>query len=161
MTEPPPSAREPHTTADSVRLHSHPVHSPPRVLLAEDDIDMRRLVVEALEAWGCVVDAVADGGRLLVEISHRIPDQLADVDLIVSDIRMPVASGLQIVEALRTAHCWTPVILMTAFGDEGTRAHAERLGALLFDKPFDLDDLRDAVEKILGVVATRRVRPTP
>ncbi len=110
---------------------------------------MRRLVAEALEADGCVVEAVADGGRLLVEVSHQLPRNFEAVDLIVSDVRMPVASGLQIVEALRTAHCWTPVILMTAFGDDATRAHAARLGALLFDKPFDLDDLRTAVMSLL------------
>ena len=140
----PPSA--PWRAARSI---PHPVHDPPRVLLAEDDADMRRLVAEALEADGCVVEAVADGGRLLVEVSHQLPQNFEAVDLIVSDVRMPVASGLQIVEALRTAHCWTPVILMTAFGDDATRAHAARLGALLFDKPFDLDDLRTAVMILL------------
>jgi len=41
------------------------------------------------------------------------------------------------------------VILMTAFGDDATRAHAARLGALLFDKPFDLDDLRTAAMSLL------------
>jgi two-component system OmpR family response regulator len=119
------------------------------VLVAEDDADMRRLVVEVLVADGCVVEQVPDGGRLLVELSQQIPRDLEAIDLIVSDIRMPVTSGLEILEALRAAHCWTPVILMTAFGDDATRAHAEMLGALLFDKPFDLDDLRTAVMNLL------------
>ena len=110
---------------------------------------MRRLVVEALQRDGCHVEAVPDGGRLLVEIAHQLPQDFEAIDLIVSDIRMPVASGLQIVEAMRKAHCWTPVILMTAFGDDQTRAHAEMLGAVLFDKPFDLDDLRTAVMSLL------------
>jgi two-component system OmpR family response regulator len=127
----------------------HPVNNPPRVVVAEDDAEMRRLVVEVLVADGCVVEQVPDGGRLLVELSHQIPRDLEAIDLIVSDIRMPVTSGLSILEALRAAHCWTPVILMTAFGDDATRARAEMLGALLFDKPFDLDDLRTAVMNLL------------
>ena len=132
----------------------HAVHAPPRVILAEDDAEMRQLVAETLEHEGFQVDAVADGGRLLVEISQQIAHQLDDVDLIVSDIRMPVASGLQIVEALRAARCWTPVILMTAFGDDAARAHAERLGAWLFDKPFELADLRMAARTLLGLDQT-------
>ena len=133
----------------AARAIPHPVHDPPRVLVAEDDTEMRRLVVEAIQMDGCIVEQVADGGRLLVEIAHQLPRDFEAIDLIVSDIRMPVATGLQIVEAMRTAHCWTPVILMTAFGDDHTRAHAERVGALLFDKPFDVDDLRTAVMNLL------------
>jgi CheY-like chemotaxis protein len=111
---------------------------------------MRRLVVEALEAEGCTVRAVVDGGRLLVELSHGLRDDPSAFDLIVSDVRMPVTTGLQILEALRASHCWTPVIMMTAFGDEPTRARAEMLGAVFFDKPFDLDDFRTAAIHLLG-----------
>ena len=62
---------------------------------------------------------------------------------------MPICSGLQILSALRDAHWRTPVILMTAFGDEATCKQAESLSAMLFDKPFDLDDLRTAVANLL------------
>ena len=47
------------------------------------------------------------------------------IDLIVLDVHMPICTGLQIVEALRQVHRRTPVILITAFGDEATRAKAE------------------------------------
>jgi DNA-binding response OmpR family regulator len=73
----------------------------------------------------------------------------ADVDLIISDIRMPICSGLQILQALRDARWSVPVILMTAFGDEGTRDRAEGLGAIFFDKPFAIDDLRTAVRNLV------------
>ncbi len=142
-------SQEPSAPWRAARAIRHPVHDPPRVLVAEDDTDMRRLVVESLEKDGCVVEAFPDGGRLLVTLSRQAPCDFAEIDLIVSDIRMPVASGLQIVEALRAAHCHTPVILMTAFGDDQTRAHATTIGAILFDKPFDVDDLRTAVMNLL------------
>jgi CheY-like chemotaxis protein len=126
---------------------------PFRILVAEDDAEMRRLVTDALREDGYEVVELADGGRLLVDIAARLkaaPEgDYEDIDLIVSDIRMPICTGLQILEALRQAHWRTPVILMTAFGDKATRRQAESLRAVLFDKPFDLDDLRTAVANLL------------
>lgn len=111
---------------------------------------MLKLIVESLREDGNDVQEAHDGGRLLVELTHGPRCNYESVDLIVSDIRMPVCSGLQIVEALRAAHCGVPIVLMTAFGDDQTRAHAESLGAILFDKPFALDDLRTAVLALLA-----------
>jgi DNA-binding response OmpR family regulator len=123
----------------------------PRVLLAEDDADMRRLVVEALQKDGYEVIAVPDGGRLLVTLARELADADSSAlpDLIVSDIRMPTCTGMQILEQLRAVHRNVPVILMTAFGDAATREHARSLGAVLFDKPFDLNDLRAAASRLL------------
>jgi CheY-like chemotaxis protein len=124
---------------------------PFRVLVAEDDVEMRRVVVDALRDDGYDVVELADGGRLLVDIADRMKAETAgaSVDLIVSDIRMPICTGLQILEVLRQSHWHTPVILMTAFGDDATRKRAESLMAVLFDKPFDVDDLRTAVAHLL------------
>ncbi len=119
-------------------------HTPPCVLVAEDDAEMRRLVVEALRRDGYDVREARDGGELLGAAS-----QSAEVDLIVSDVRMPAFTGMQILAALRDGGSTVPVILMTAFGDDDTRARAETLGAILFDKPFALDDLRTAVMNML------------
>ena len=123
----------------------------PRVLLAEDDPEMRELVAAKLRLDGHDVVAVPDGGRLLVRIANAYVGEHAHdaFALIVSDIRMPVCSGLSILEGLRKAHWSTPVILMTAFGDEATRARAATLDAVLFDKPFDVDDLRTAALYLL------------
>jgi DNA-binding response OmpR family regulator len=54
---------------------------------------------------------------------------------------MPASGGLGILAALRAARCGVHIILMTAFGDDETRASAGALGARLFDKPFDLKQL--------------------
>ena len=107
--------------------------------------------VEALRKDGYDVVAVNDGGRLLVALAHGFVDHegVNLADLVVSDVRMPVCTGMQILEQLRAARWHVPVILMTAFGDAATREHARTLGALLFDKPFDLDDLRTAVASLL------------
>jgi DNA-binding response OmpR family regulator len=122
-----------------------------RVLVADDDAEMRRLVAEALRKDDYDVVDESDGGRLLVRIAaiYSFAATMDPFDLIVSDIRMPVCSGLDILKGLREAHWKTPVILMTAFGDDETRDRAERLGALLFDKPFQMGALRAVVRSLL------------
>jgi DNA-binding response OmpR family regulator len=119
--------------------------------VAEDDPEMRRLVVEALRADGYDVREAPDGGRLLVALAQEFagPQRPHLVDLLITDVRMPICTGLQIVEQLRAARWPTPVILMTAFGDARARDRAVALGAVLFDKPFDMDDLRTAVAALL------------
>ena len=123
----------------------------PRVLVADDDVEMRRLVAESLRKDDYDVVEESDGGRLLVRIAaiHALGETSDPVDLIVSDIRMPVCSGRDILKGLRDAHWETPVVLMTAFGDDETRARAEKLGALLFDKPFYMSTLRIVVRDLL------------
>ncbi|HEY2510464.1 MAG TPA: response regulator [Polyangiaceae bacterium] len=126
-----------------------------RVVVAEDDADMRAMVADALRRDGHQVIELTNGGELLVRIAHqyRRLEPAARVDLYVSDVRMPVVSGLEILRGLRDAHCTTPVILMTAFGDAQTRKEAESLGAVLMDKPLRLDDLRKEVRRLLAVGA--------
>lgn len=70
-------------------------------------------------------------------------------DLVVADVRIPMFSGLQVLRALRGAHCFVPVILMTAFSDDSTREAVHALGAVLFGKPFDLGHLRTAAALLL------------
>lgn len=108
---------------------------------------MRRLLALALRADGFEVIEAATGGELMERIAElcagRLPDR-RKVDLIITDVRMPVASGLEAVTRLRQVDRTTPVIVITAFGDEATHGAAARLGAHVFDKPFDLEDLRMA-----------------
>jgi CheY-like chemotaxis protein len=119
---------------------------PKRVMVAEDDPEMRRLVADTLRKDGYEVVEVPDGGRMLVRVTDEcFRSSMHTIDLIVSDVRMPVCSGLEIVRAIRDSGWTVPVILMTAFGDDETRDRATGMNALLFDKPFDLDDLRSAV----------------
>jgi DNA-binding response OmpR family regulator len=124
-----------------------------RVLVADDDAEMRRLVVESLRKDDYEVIEEVDGGRMLVRIAavYTFGRTVNPFDIIVSDIRMPVCGGLDIVKGLRDAHWTTPVILMTAFGDDETRARAEKLGALLLDKPFQMSALRVLVRALLQV----------
>jgi DNA-binding NtrC family response regulator len=63
---------------------------------------------------------------------------------------MPAFSGLEVLADLRSKNTTLPVILITAFGDRQTHAEALALGAYaVFDKPFDVDDLRTALMNIV------------
>lgn len=122
----------------------------PRVLVAEDDPEMRKLVVQALRRDGHEILEAGDGAQMLVrlaEIFHQDPT-MHSVDIIVTDVRMPGCSGLDVVERLAEARWKIPCILMTAFGDDEVRWRAESAGATLLDKPLSLDELREAVARL-------------
>jgi CheY-like chemotaxis protein len=125
--------------------------APPLILLAEDNPEMRHVLARALRARGYEALELKDGKELFDRIAgHMLIKGYVEPDLIISDIRMPGRSGLEILAALRNLDWAMPVILITAFGDEETHAEAKRLGAaLILDKPFDIDDLLAAVGEIL------------
>jgi len=122
----------------------------PRILVAEDDPDMRELLTASLRDDGFNVEEASDGGRLLVRVASTYAAPDTSIDLIISDIRMPICDGLQILRNLRRANWKIPVILMTAFSDPTTEAEATKLGAVLIDKPFDLDAFRTTVINLLA-----------
>ncbi len=73
------------------------------------------------------------------------------IDLIVSDVRMPGASGQEILEQFHHCPGFPPMILITAFGDEQAHVKAEWFGAAaMFDKPFDVDMLIEKVGELLA-----------
>jgi CheY-like chemotaxis protein len=111
-----------------------------RVLVAEDDEDGRDSLVAALRQIGAEVVAVADGGRLLVAIATQYRDGNTSPapDLIVTDVIMPVCSGLSLLEALRAAHWTIPIIVITGRDSPAVRASTELCGATLMLKPIDL-----------------------
>lgn len=124
-----------------------------RVLVAEDDAAMRHLLTLVLRERGCDVDSVSSGSEMLsvlAECGSR-GSPAGRFDLIVTDVRMPGASGLDAVDQLRRDGYTTPVIAVTAFPHGATRYQARRLAVRLLAKPFDLDTLRAAIDAALEV----------
>jgi DNA-binding response OmpR family regulator len=126
--------------------------APARVLVAEDDADMRELLASVLRKDGYDVIEARDGWQLLQYLATHTPAvDDSPVDLVISDIRMPGKNGLDVLAGLRFADSSTPVILITGFGDLQTHLEARRLGATaVLDKPFDLDQLRSVVLNLLA-----------
>ena len=126
---------------------------PARILIAEDDLEMRRLLVSDLRSEGYEVLESENGYELLEAMRMLLFDgEAVPVDLVVSDERMPGLLGTEVLGLLRTAKWPTPFLLITAFGDPQTHDDALRLGAAaVIDKPFDLDEFRETVvEALLG-----------
>jgi FixJ family two-component response regulator len=123
----------------------------PVILLAEDDDEMRSLLAGLLEKKGYQVQECINGMQLLEHFGDFADDrQIEKIDLIISDIRMPGFTGMEILDFLHDNGGFPPVFLITAFGDYRIHAEAERLGVAAFlDKPFDLDEFMDTVTRLL------------
>jgi two-component system response regulator HydG len=122
-----------------------------RALVAEDDGAMRSLVADALRAEGFEVDEVGDGAQMLLFVMKGPAGEPRPYDLLVSDVRMPFLDGITVVDRLRGCGIATPVILMSAFGDEWARARAIGLDVVLMAKPFKIADLRAEVRRLAAV----------
>jgi DNA-binding response OmpR family regulator len=140
--------------AQLIRTESEPA----RLLLAEDDFELRRLLIWALSKDGYQIVEIANGSELVHRLGLSLLEsgKLETLDLIITDVRMPGWSGLEVLEALRTVGCQTPVIIMTAFGDAEVHQKALNLGAAcVLDKPVDLDHLRWLVVRTLQAFRPR------
>jgi DNA-binding response OmpR family regulator len=120
-----------------------------RILVAEDDDNVRAFVARALIHAGHEVVEAEDGGLA----SEIMIEQGGRFDLLLSDIKMPVMDGIAL--ALNVAGAWPQVtiVLMTGFADQRERAHG--LEALIYDvipKPFSLASL---VEKVGDALSGR------
>ena len=116
-----------------------------KILLAEDQPDMRELLAHRLRSLGYEVIEAADGREMLQEL------EISDPDLIISDLHMPQLSGLEVLAHLRQSNQTTPFILMSAFADKATHIEATRLGAtFVYNKPLDVQHLVSTVWAIVG-----------
>ncbi len=128
------------------------VNNTQHILLAEDDEEMRKTLSGVLRTQGYLVDECSDGLALL-KIFGAPGLQCHDpgYSLLISDIRMPSLSGLDILEGFHGRPDFPPVILITAFGDEETHVRARESGAIaVLDKPFEVDGLLAIVSQIVG-----------
>ena len=138
------------------------VTNPYHILLAEDDKEMRALLALSLRKAGYEVTECHDGVGLLTHLAPLLlPNGIGDndVDLIISDIRMPGFTGMEVLEGAPKNEGFPPMILITAFGDEETHVLAKEFGAAaMFDKPFDMDDLLAKVHELLPLDARTKTK---
>ena len=116
-----------------------------RVLVVEDGDALRRGIARALREGFAEVDEEASGERAIERLSDRTGEPY---DVVVTDLRLPGADGIEVLRAARDRDERTSVVLMTAFGSVETAVEAMRLGAFDFvQKPFDLEQLEARVTK--------------
>jgi len=141
-----------------------PHHHARTILVIEDDAEMRRLIAHSLERAGHSVVAAGSGGEAVDWLGLSIIDgRLARVPaLIVSDLRLPDFSGLELLEAISKAHVHVPTIVITAFPSSATYYEVIWLGVTrILEKPFDLGDLCAAVRSVLGERSAPGPQPMP
>lgn len=111
-----------------------------KVLIVDDQFGIRVLLQEVLLQEGYQVFQAANGPAALEIVKQESPD------LILLDMKIPGMDGLEILRNLRKMGAECKVIMMTAYGELDLIQEAMEMGALAhFTKPFDIDELRQAV----------------
>jgi DNA-binding NtrC family response regulator len=122
-----------------------------RILIAEDDRDMLDLAAGVLREAGYNTSTAEDGLKA-IKLLAREP-----FDLIVSDVKMPGADGMQVLAAARKLQHQPPVILITAFGSVESAVRAMKEGSYHYlAKPFRMNDLLKIVNLAMEQVAVQR-----
>ena len=121
------------------------------VLVVDDEDTVRETLSDFFESMGCAVRTAATASEGRRAAAAHAPD------VVLADLRLPDASGLTLLEALRADDPELGVIMLTGHADVATAVRAMQQGALDFlEKPVDLDALRAAVERAAEMVRLRR-----
>jgi DNA-binding NtrC family response regulator len=117
----------------------------PRVLVIEDDPGVAGSLKKELEAEGYDASVALRGDDGLTAAKQAL------FDVVITDLKMPGLSGLDLVDQLHAAKPKLPIILMTAYGTTETAIDATRLGAYEYVlKPFEMTELLDLVAKAVA-----------
>jgi DNA-binding NtrC family response regulator len=121
------------------------------ILVVDDEENIREILTAILEAAGAKVHAAPDAVHALEIVREE------NLDLVISDIRMPGMDGLEFMAKVKEEQPWLPFLLITAHGSMDTVIQAMRLGAGDFlTKPFDIKHIREIAA---GLIA-RASKPT-
>lgn len=115
-----------------------------KILIVDDQFGIRILLNEVLQKEGYDTFQAANGLQALEVLNDHIPD------LVLLDMKIPGMDGIEILKRMKVIAPDIKVIIMTAYGELDMIQEAMDLGAIThFAKPFDIDDIRKAVEKYL------------
>lgn len=120
------------------------------ILIAEDEDALRHLVSRALRLDGHEVSAAEDGEDAL----ERLQEADGRFDLVLSDIRMPGLTGIELAHAIAVRWPHVKVLLMTGYAEQ--KEAAEDLASIIegvLDKPFAIGDVRRQVCEIVATAA--------
>jgi len=107
-----------------------------RLLVAEDDVRLARIIKRGLEGDGHIVDLVHDGDAAVVAGLDQ------DLDVLILDVMMPGIDGFEVIRRLRDQHISTPALMLTARGEIEDRVHGLDSGADDYlVKPFAFEEL--------------------
>ncbi len=117
------------------------------ILVVDDDAAMLRALQKVLTGEGASVATASWAGEIL----ERLDENQGRVDLIITDLRMPILNGQSVLRAVKAALPEVPVIVITAFGSPEKRAECSRDGAAAFlEKPLDTTQLLAAIDEVVS-----------
>ena len=120
-----------------------------RILLVDDEDTVRQSLKRGLELDGHVVTLASDGADGL----DRLTEARGALDLLLTDIRMPVMDGIALALAAKRDYPDLVILLMTGFADQRERTtDLQRVVADVLTKPFSLAEARAAVARVLPKV---------
>lgn len=120
------------------------------ILLADDDVNLRRVLEFQLTEAGYKVSTARDGAEAWEIFTND------DFDCVISDLRMPKLSGLELLGKIKAANTEIPVIVITAFGEVETAVTAMKAGAFDYiNKPFNRAEILLTLERALNFSATK------
>lgn len=123
---------------------------PPRILLAEDDDELRWALAGALAAAGFSIEQVTTSDELLDRFADAVVTLDSQPDVVISDIRMPGYNAVNVISGLRDAGCRTPVVFISAFDDARLDERLKSIDLATFlRKPLRVPDLVDIVEMMI------------
>ncbi len=115
-----------------------------RILVAEDEQTLREGIVSALQERGWQVSEAADGAQAIAQVEEEV------FDMVVTDLKMPEASGLDVLRRCKMLNENTIALVMTAFGTVESAVEAMKAGAYDYlIKPFDLEELEMKIDRAL------------
>lgn len=119
------------------------------VLLADDDENVRSLTVAVLRSFGCTVEAVDDGEKLIARLETSKPGEFG---LVMTDMVMPKVSGLEVIAQIKKDMRFKklPLILYSGTLDSEVKRIVEDSGGVSLAKPFLVAQLKEAVEKAIS-----------
>ena len=116
------------------------------ILIVDDEVRYRELYMHILDSAGFKTQAAASAEEAFAIIRKQVPA------MVVTDVRMPGASGIELLRMARKEHPALPFLLVTAYADVRDAVNAMRLGAVDYlSKPVDLDELLTAVRDAVGI----------
>jgi len=122
-----------------------------RILVVEDDEEMRSLLKDFIEAEGFEMDSVSNGSEAFRILVREL------FDLVITDIRMPGLTGLDILPGIKKLQPEAPIIVITAFGSEEVHRRAIERGATAYlEKPLHFHELKTMIHEIISSEAKNR-----
>ncbi|MBN2753421.1 MAG: sigma-54-dependent Fis family transcriptional regulator [Candidatus Goldbacteria bacterium] len=115
------------------------------ILIVEDNDDLREITAEAISSRGDEIITAASAEEAFSLIKER------SFDLVITDLKLPEADGMAVLEAVKNSSPDTEVIIMTAYGTVDTAVKAMKKGASDFiTKPFSIEQMRVLTDKIMS-----------